>query len=35
MFNGFVDNFLHQVTAGTWRNRDPRSMSGDILGLKK
>ena len=35
MFNGFVDNFLHQVAAGTWRNRDPRSMSGDILGLKK
>jgi pimeloyl-ACP methyl ester carboxylesterase len=33
LFNRFVDDFLHQVTAGAWRNRDPRSMTGSILGM--
>jgi pimeloyl-ACP methyl ester carboxylesterase len=33
LFNRFVDDFLHQVTAGAWRNRDLRSMTGSILGM--
>ena len=35
MFNRFVETFFHQVESGQWRNRDPRSMTGSILGLKK
>ncbi len=32
MFNWFVDDFLHQVDSGAWGMRDPRSVTGSILG---
>jgi len=35
LFNRFLETFFHQVESGQWRNRDPRSMTGSILGLKK
>lgn len=35
MFNRFLETFFHQVESGQWRNRDPRSMTGGILGVKK
>lgn len=31
-FNQHLSEFLHAVEAGTWPTRDPRAMSGDILG---
>ena len=31
-FNRLVADFLHAVDAGRWPNRDPRAMSGAILG---
>ena len=31
LFNQFVDDFFHQVESGTWRDRDPRSMTRGIL----
>ena len=31
LFNQFVDDFFHQVESGTWRDRDPRSMTSGIL----
>jgi pimeloyl-ACP methyl ester carboxylesterase len=31
LFNQFLDDFFHQVEAGRWRTRDPRSLSGAIL----
>ena len=34
MFNRFLETFFHQVESGQWRNRDPRSLTGSILGLK-
>jgi pimeloyl-ACP methyl ester carboxylesterase len=34
MFNRFLETFFHQVESGQWRNRDPRSMTGSILGVK-
>ena len=33
-FNSAVDRFLAEVESGTWPTRDPRAMSGAILGLK-
>ena len=33
-FNRLVDDFLHAVDAGRWPVRDPRAMSGAILGTK-
>jgi pimeloyl-ACP methyl ester carboxylesterase len=32
MFNRHVEQFLHAVDVGTWRNRDPRAMVNTILG---
>jgi pimeloyl-ACP methyl ester carboxylesterase len=32
LFNSFIAEFLRSVDAGTWRPRDPRAMSGSILG---
>lgn len=34
-FNSAVDDFLSQVTAGRWPNRDPLSSGGSILGIAK
>ena len=31
-FNAHLDRFFQAVDAGGWPNRDPRAMSGDILG---
>lgn len=31
LFNGLVEEFFHQVEAGRWANRDPRSLGGRIL----
>ena len=33
-FNRIILDFLAQVDAGTWYNRDPRAMSTSILGVK-
>ncbi len=30
-FNAHLDDFFHQVEAGRWTLRDPRSLSGSIL----
>jgi len=32
LFNLLLDNFLHQVTTGRWRPRDPRAAPGSIWG---
>jgi pimeloyl-ACP methyl ester carboxylesterase len=32
LFNGFIAEFLQSVDTGAWRPRDPRAMSGSILG---
>ena len=34
-FNRIILDFLAQVDAGTWYNRDPRAMSPSILGVKE
>jgi pimeloyl-ACP methyl ester carboxylesterase len=31
-FNRHIEEFLHAVDVGAWRNRDPRAMAGTILG---
>jgi len=31
-FNTHLDQFFQTVDAGRWPNRDPRAMSGAILG---
>ena len=31
LFNALVDDFLHQVEAGRWSTRDPRSVTDKIL----
>ena len=31
-FNACLDQFFHTVDAGRWPQRDPRAMSGSILG---
>lgn len=33
-FNDIVDRFLAEADSGAWPTRDPRAMSGAILGLK-
>ena len=33
-FNRLVGDFLHAVDAGRWPVRDPRAMTGAILGTK-
>ena len=33
-FNALVADFLHAVDAGRWPERDPRAVSGDILGSR-
>ncbi len=33
-FNRIVGDFIAQVDAGRWPTRDPRAMSGSILGMK-
>ena len=35
LFNSSVENFLAQVDAGRWELRDPRSLTGGILGERK
>jgi pimeloyl-ACP methyl ester carboxylesterase len=32
MFNLHIEEFLHAVDVGAWRNRDPRAMAASILG---
>jgi pimeloyl-ACP methyl ester carboxylesterase len=32
MFNRHIEEFLHAVDVGAWRNRDPRAMAPTILG---
>ena len=32
MFNRHIEEFLHAVDVGAWRNRDPRAMAASILG---
>jgi hypothetical protein len=34
-FNRIVFTFLATVDIGAWRRRDPRSMTGGILGMAK
>ena len=34
VFNRFVDDFFHQVDAGRWSLRDPRSQTGSLLSQK-
>ena len=34
-FNRHIEDFLHAVDVGAWRNRDPRAMSASILGEQK
>jgi pimeloyl-ACP methyl ester carboxylesterase len=34
-FNRHIEDFLHAVDVGAWRNRDPRAMSKSILGEQK
>jgi len=31
LYNSLIDDFLHQVEAGRWAMRDPRSVSGRLL----
>jgi pimeloyl-ACP methyl ester carboxylesterase len=31
LFHQFLDDFFHQVEAGRWTARDPRSLGGAIL----
>jgi pimeloyl-ACP methyl ester carboxylesterase len=33
LFNRACDDFFHQVEAGRWPRRDPRAMTGSILGM--
>jgi len=34
LFNRTLDDFFHQVESGRWRRRDPRSVTGSILGVR-
>lgn len=34
LFNQSVDDFFHQVESGRWPRRDPRSVTGSILGVR-
>jgi pimeloyl-ACP methyl ester carboxylesterase len=33
LFNRILDEFFHQVESGRWPQRDPRSVTGSILGM--
>jgi pimeloyl-ACP methyl ester carboxylesterase len=33
LFNRVLADFFHQVESGRWPRRDPRSMTGSILGM--
>ena len=33
LFNRALDDFFHQVESGRWPRRDPRSVTGSILGM--
>ena len=33
LFNRLCDDFFHQVESGRWPRRDPRSVTGSILGM--
>jgi len=34
LFNRTLDEFFHQVESGRWPRRDPRSVTGSILGMR-
>jgi pimeloyl-ACP methyl ester carboxylesterase len=34
LFNQSCDDFFHQVESGRWPRRDPRAMTGSILGMR-
>jgi pimeloyl-ACP methyl ester carboxylesterase len=34
LFNRSCDEFFHQVESGRWQRRDPRSVTGSILGVR-
>jgi pimeloyl-ACP methyl ester carboxylesterase len=34
LFNRTLDEFFHQVESGRWPRRDPRSVTGSILGVR-
>jgi len=34
LFNRTLDDFFHQVESGRWPRRDPRSVTGSILGMR-
>jgi pimeloyl-ACP methyl ester carboxylesterase len=34
LFNRSLDDFLHQVESGRWPRRDPRAVTGSILGMR-
>jgi pimeloyl-ACP methyl ester carboxylesterase len=34
LFNRTLDDFFHQVESGRWPRRDPRSVTGSILGVR-
>jgi hypothetical protein len=34
LFNASCADFFHQVESGRWPRRDPRSLTGSILGVR-
>ena len=34
LFNRSLDEFFHQVESGRWQRRDPRAVTGSILGIR-
>jgi len=34
LFNRSCAGFFHQVESGRWQRRDPRSVTGSILGVR-
>jgi hypothetical protein len=34
LFNRSCGEFFHQVESGRWQRRDPRSVTGSILGVR-
>jgi pimeloyl-ACP methyl ester carboxylesterase len=34
LFNGFVERFIADVRSDRWRARDPRSVSGSMIGVR-
>jgi pimeloyl-ACP methyl ester carboxylesterase len=34
LFNRSLDEFFHQVESGRWPRRDPRAVTGSILGIR-